>query len=148
MYSSRQLALSIFKPKSSKLSMKSYVSAFCHIWPCNKKKAKVNLIRQRKERDGLRLSSAMPKIQWNSNPHCPLRLLGYGKPWPFFNLNNLGSAQCYIQSFKAIDQMVLEQIFNFFTIYRHGGQLGNVTKTICHCPQKLSHITWFQMTQQ
>ena len=25
----------------------------------------------RKERDGLRLSSAVPKIQWVSNPHCP-----------------------------------------------------------------------------
>ena len=24
-----------------------------------------------KERDGLRLSSAVPKIQWVSNPHCP-----------------------------------------------------------------------------
>ena len=28
-------------------------------------------IRQRNERDGLRLSSAVPKIQWESNPHCP-----------------------------------------------------------------------------
>ena len=28
-------------------------------------------IRQRKERDGLRLSSAVPKLQWDSNPHCP-----------------------------------------------------------------------------
>ena len=28
-------------------------------------------IRQRKERDGLRLLSAVPKIQWDSNPHCP-----------------------------------------------------------------------------
>ena len=28
-------------------------------------------IRQRKERDGLRLSSAVPKIQWDSNRHCP-----------------------------------------------------------------------------
>ena len=28
-------------------------------------------IRQRKEREGLRLSSAVPKIQWDSNPHCP-----------------------------------------------------------------------------
>ena len=28
-------------------------------------------IRQRKERDGLCLSSAVPKIQWDSNPHCP-----------------------------------------------------------------------------
>ena len=28
-------------------------------------------IRQRKERDGLLLSSAVPKIQWDSNPHCP-----------------------------------------------------------------------------
>ena len=26
---------------------------------------------QRKERNGLRLSSAVSKIQWNSNPHCP-----------------------------------------------------------------------------
>ena len=28
-------------------------------------------IRQRKERDGLCLSSAVPKIQWYSNPNCP-----------------------------------------------------------------------------
>ena len=28
-------------------------------------------LRQRKERDGLCLSSAMPKIEWDSNPHCP-----------------------------------------------------------------------------
>ena len=28
-------------------------------------------LRQRKERDGLHLSSAVPKIQWDSNPHCP-----------------------------------------------------------------------------
>ena len=28
-------------------------------------------IGQRKERDGLRLSSAVPKIQWVSNPHSP-----------------------------------------------------------------------------
>ena len=28
-------------------------------------------IRQRKKRDGLRLSLAVPKIQWNSIPHCP-----------------------------------------------------------------------------
>ena len=40
-------------------------------------------IRQQKERDGLRLSSAVPKIQWDTNPHCPLLLLGYGKPLPF-----------------------------------------------------------------
>ena len=31
-----------------------------------------------KERDGLSLSSAVPKIQWASN----LRLFGYGKPLP------------------------------------------------------------------
>ena len=37
-------------------------------------------IRQRKERDGLRLSSPVPKIQQVSNPHSPPRLLGYGKP--------------------------------------------------------------------
>ena len=28
-------------------------------------------MRQRKERDGLRLSSAVPKIQWDSNLYCP-----------------------------------------------------------------------------
>ena len=28
-------------------------------------------IKQRKERDGVRLSSAVPKIQWDSNPDCP-----------------------------------------------------------------------------
>ena len=28
-------------------------------------------IRQRKEKGGLLFSSAVPKIQWNSNPHCP-----------------------------------------------------------------------------
>ena len=35
---------------------------------------------QRKERDGLRLSFALPKIQWHTNPNCPL--LGYGTPLP------------------------------------------------------------------
>ena len=28
-------------------------------------------LRQQKERDGHCLSSAVPKIQWDSNPHCP-----------------------------------------------------------------------------
>ena len=27
-------------------------------------------LRQRKERDGLRISSAVPKIHWDYNPHC------------------------------------------------------------------------------
>ena len=30
-----------------------------------------NGTRQRKERDGLHLLSAVPKIQWDSSPHCP-----------------------------------------------------------------------------
>ena len=38
-------------------------------------------IRQRKEMDGLPLSSAMPKIQWDSNPPL-IWLLDYGKPLP------------------------------------------------------------------
>ena len=33
-----------------------------------------------KEEGRLRLSSAVPKIQWDSNPHCHY---GYGKPLPF-----------------------------------------------------------------
>ena len=44
-------------------------------------------LRQRKERDGLRLSSAVPKIQWDSNPNCPY---GYKamRNLPFFtNMN-------------------------------------------------------------
>ena len=40
-------------------------------------------IRQPKERAGLRLSSAVPKIQWDSNPHCVLTANSYGKPLPF-----------------------------------------------------------------
>ena len=36
MYTLRWLYLPIFRPKSSKLSMKSYVLAFSHIWPCCK----------------------------------------------------------------------------------------------------------------
>ena len=39
-------------------------------------------LRQRKEGNRLRLSSAVPMIQWDSNPPLPLRLLGYGKPLP------------------------------------------------------------------
>ena len=40
------------------------------------------MIGQRKKRGGLRLSSPVPKVQWDSNP-LPLRLLGCGKPLPF-----------------------------------------------------------------
>ena len=31
-------------------------------------------VRQRRERDGLRFSSAIPKMQWDSNTPLPLRL--------------------------------------------------------------------------
>ena len=41
-----------------------------------------NAKRQRKQRDGLCLSSTVPKIKWDSNPPLPLWLLGYGKPLP------------------------------------------------------------------
>ena len=46
-------------------------------------------IMQRKEQDGLRLLSVLPKIQWDSNLHCPY---GYGNPFTFtfnsaFHLN-------------------------------------------------------------
>ena len=37
-------------------------------------------MRQLKERDGLRLSSAVPKIQWDSNPRCSYGY--YGNPLP------------------------------------------------------------------
>ena len=37
-------------------------------------------IRQRKERDGFRLSFAVPKIQWDSNPTVPIPL----KSKPYF----------------------------------------------------------------
>ena len=39
-------------------------------------------IRQRKERDGLRLSSAVSKIQWDSNPDCPTAI----RLWETFTL--------------------------------------------------------------
>ena len=38
-------------------------------------------IRQRKEQNGLRLSFAVPMIQWDTNPTA-LTLLGNGKPLP------------------------------------------------------------------
>ena len=42
-------------------------------------------MRQQKERDGLCLLSAVTKkIQWDSNPQRPLRLLGPGKPLHFY----------------------------------------------------------------
>ena len=37
MFSIRQLYISISRPKSSTLSMKSYVQAFFRIWACRKK---------------------------------------------------------------------------------------------------------------
>ena len=36
-------------------------------------------IRQQKERDGLHISSAVPKIQWDSNPNCPYGYEAMGK---------------------------------------------------------------------
>ena len=33
------------------------------------------------ERDGLRLSSTLPKIQWDSNPHCPYGYSTMGNPY-------------------------------------------------------------------
>ena len=38
----------------------------------------------KEERDGLRLSFAVPKMQWDSNPYCPYGLLGYWKPFLLF----------------------------------------------------------------
>ena len=51
-------------------------------------------LRQQKERDELRLSSAVSKIQWDSNPPpTALQLLGYGKSLPFlqFTMQNRGT---------------------------------------------------------
>ena len=44
-------------------------------------------IRQRKERDGLHLSSAVPKIQWDSNPHCPYSYKAMGNLYLFLPLS-------------------------------------------------------------
>ena len=41
-------------------------------------------IRQRKERNGLLFSNAVPKIQWASNPHCPCRHLAMETLLPLF----------------------------------------------------------------
>ena len=40
-------------------------------------------IRQQKEKDGLHLSFAVPKIRWDSIPPLPQWLLSYKKPLPF-----------------------------------------------------------------
>ena len=39
-------------------------------------------MRQQQERDGLCLSSAVPKIQWDSNPHCSTAI----RLWETFTL--------------------------------------------------------------
>ena len=43
-------------------------------------------IRQRKEKDGLRLSSAVPKIQWDSTPTAPTAI----RLWETFAFTYLG----------------------------------------------------------
>ena len=40
------------------------------------------------------------------------------------------SPQCYKQSFMKIGLLVLEKIFEGFTIYGHGRHLGHVTKVM------------------
>ena len=46
-------------------------------------------IRQRKERNGLRLSFAVPKIQWDSNPHCPYDYQAMGHIYLFKDKANI-----------------------------------------------------------
>ena len=51
--------------------------------------------KEAKKRDGLRLSSAVPKMQWDYNPYCPQWLLGYGIPFNGAPMQSLESwRQC------------------------------------------------------
>lgn len=62
----------------------------------------------------------------------------------FISLGSTKAAQCYIPSFKAIRQLILEKIFIGFTIDGHGGHLGHVTQTFeinfCSTASRSYHV--------
>ena len=66
-------AESRLKVVSSRLSFALRRLKNSHCQPSSEKVPFSNYgkLRQRKERGGLGLSSAVPKIQWKSNPHSP-----------------------------------------------------------------------------
>ena len=55
-------------------------------------------IRQQKERGGPRLSSAVPKTQWDSCPHCPYGYSAMGNLYFFFNNENRAASSASIYS--------------------------------------------------
>ena len=57
-----------------------------HIWVPVSNQGK---IRQQKERDGLRLSCAVLKIQWFSNPHCPYGYKAMGNLYLLVHYNEI-----------------------------------------------------------
>ena len=59
------------------------------------------------ERDGLRLSSAMLKIQWDHAP-LPLRLLGNMKSYLFFKRTSIYCARTVLKIVSLIYFMVSE----------------------------------------
>ena len=105
-----------FRPKSSKLSMKSYVLAFCHILPC-------------------------PKIGQGELKviiYTALVVLGYQMLTP--------SSKAIGLLFLEKKLVLEETIFKGFTMYWHDRHLGHMTKLNCinfhsHSPIS-SHMTF------
>ena len=50
-------------------------------------------LRQQKDSDGLSLSSAVPKIQWDSNPHCLYGYKAVGSRYTFIFTNPVVTAR-------------------------------------------------------
>ena len=66
-------------------------------------------IMQWKERDGLRLSSAVIKIQRVSNPHCPYGYYAMGNLYPFTQWKHM--LWCFIRTVSATAGIFLGQIW-------------------------------------
>ena len=90
-------------------------------------------LRQRKEMDGLRLSSAVPKIQWDSNPTAPM-----GNLYLYLYVGDFCYA--YIESTKFCiynDTEHYTQILFFMDLQRI--LLGHSHTTV-----KISYVKYFQ----
>ena len=74
-------------------------------------------IRQRKERDGLRLSSAVPKIQWDSNPHFPMAIRLWETFTPFIVPRRKSKGTIVMGSFvrPSVDTILSPQLLLQFS---------------------------------
>ena len=111
MYSLRWLYIPIFRPKSSKLSIKSYVLAFSHIWPCRKK--------------------------GQGQPRVIIWIILIVLEYPMLHTKFQGHGHLVLEKFLNVFTNWFWRIPRFkisrlkvFTIYGRGGHVGHVTWTV------------------